>query len=178
MATAMAGYSGKVRTNPKDAPTTSISRFAKRTGPFTRVPYNETEKLRKPGSQSGMMATPTPIRAQMIGRLQHRNVALRSVSAACKLVAKGEATKTPVWNEFHCQVISAVSEAFNNIVLHGYEGRDDGVIEMEIHTRPDHISVELRDYGSSFDPRAAKEPELDSLPESGLGIFIIKSFMN
>jgi serine/threonine-protein kinase RsbW len=126
-----------------------------------------------------MMATATPIRAQMLGRLQHRNVALRSVSAACKLVAKGEkGTKTPVWNEFHLQVISAVSEAFNNIVLHGYEGRDDGVIEMEIHTRPDHISVELRDYGSSFDPMTAKEPELDSLPESGLGIFIIKSFMN
>jgi serine/threonine-protein kinase RsbW len=126
-----------------------------------------------------MMATAPPIRTQMLGRLQHRNVALRSVSAACKLVAKGEkVTKTPVWNEFHCQVISAVSEAFNNIVLHGYEGRDDGVIEMEIHTRPDHISVELRDYGSSFDPRMAKDPALDSLPESGLGIFIIKSFMN
>jgi serine/threonine-protein kinase RsbW len=76
------------------------------------------------------------------------------------------------------QVVSAVGEAFNNIVLHGYEGRDDGVIELEIRTRRDRISVELRDYGTSFDPTSVPEPDFESLPESGFGLFIIRAFMN
>ncbi len=37
--------------------------------------------------------------------------------------------------------------------------------------------VELRDYGESFDLDAVATPDLDQLPESGLGIFIIKAFM-
>ena len=110
----------------------------------------------------------------MLGRLQHRGVALRSVSAACKLVATR--ADDPAGKEFRSKVVSAVSEAFNNIVLHGYAGRDDGVIEMKIRTGPDRISVELRDWGESFDPSAIPLPDLESLPESGLGIYIIRSF--
>jgi anti-sigma regulatory factor (Ser/Thr protein kinase) len=50
------------------------------------------------------------------------------------------------------QVVTAVSEAFNNIVLHAYAGREDGIIEMKIRTRKNYISIELRDFGDSFDP--------------------------
>jgi serine/threonine-protein kinase RsbW len=111
----------------------------------------------------------------MIGVLNHRDVALRAVSAACKLVTRKPQGRA--WNEFRMQVVSAVGEAFNNIVLHGYEGRADGIIEMEIRTRPERISIEMRDYGSSFDPTTVLPPDFDSLPESGLGLFIIRSFM-
>jgi serine/threonine-protein kinase RsbW len=76
------------------------------------------------------------------------------------------------------QVVSAVGEAFNNIVLHGYAGRDDGVIEMEIRTRRDRISVELRDYGTSFDLTSVPEPDFESMPESGWGLYIMKAYMN
>ena len=76
-------------------------------------------------------------------------MALRAVSAACKLVARRP--YRPELNEFRMHVVSAVGEAFNNIVLHGYAGRNDGVIEMEIRTDPDRITIELRDYGQSFD---------------------------
>jgi serine/threonine-protein kinase RsbW len=123
-----------------------------------------------------MIPVPALIRMQMLGILPHRDVALRAVSAACKLITP--APEGPVWNEFRMHVVSAVGEAFNNIVLHGYAGRDDGVIEIEIRTRRDRIAVEMRDYGASFDPTAVPTPDFDSLPESGLGIFIIKAFMN
>jgi serine/threonine-protein kinase RsbW len=113
---------------------------------------------------------------QMLGLLEHRDVALRAVSAACKLVTRRP--QKPDLNEFRMHVVSAVGEAFNNIVLHGYAGRDDGVIEMDIQTDPDQITVELRDYGESFDLDAVATPDLDLLPESGLGIFIIKAFMS
>ncbi len=112
----------------------------------------------------------------MLDRLGHRRDTLRSVSAACKLVS--ERVKSPEWKEFRLQVVSAVAEAVNNIVRHGYGGDEDGVIEVEIRTSRDHIDVELRDWGASFDPDAIAPPDLDSLPESGLGVYIIRAFMN
>lgn len=75
------------------------------------------------------------------------------------------------------QVVTAVGEAFNNIVLHSYAGRDDGVVEMDIKTQPDQICIEFRDWGDSFDPDSVPLPDLENLPESGLGIFIIKTLM-
>ena len=112
----------------------------------------------------------------MTGTLDHRDVTLRAVSAACKLVTRRP--QGPTWNEFRMQVVSAVGEAFNNIVLHGYEGRGDGEIEIEIRATLDRITIAMRDYGSSFDPTTVPPPDFDALPESGWGLFIIKAFMD
>jgi serine/threonine-protein kinase RsbW len=162
---------------PKDEPTTSINLLAKRTDRSTNVSYNEKENMTQPPrGGGGMTGVPALIRIQMLGILDHRDVALRAVSAACKLVTRKP--QGQVWNDFRMQVVSAVGEAFNNIVMHGYEGRGDGVIEMEIRTRPERISIEMRDYGSSFDPSTVPPPDFDSLPESGLGLFIMKAFMS
>jgi serine/threonine-protein kinase RsbW len=156
-----------------------MNRLARRTDRRTAIPYNETQKLRSRGSQSGMMPGSVPIKLSMLGRVQHRDIVLRAVSAACKLVKPhpGEASLDTDWNDFRMQVVTAVSEAFNNIVLHAYAGREDGIIEMNIRTRRNHISVELRDFGDSFDPEKVPAPDLDGLPESGLGMFIIKELM-
>jgi anti-sigma regulatory factor (Ser/Thr protein kinase) len=93
------------------------------------------------------------------------------------------------------QVVSAVGEAFNNIVLHGYPARQAreqpnreprtreqvreaiGSIDLRIQTRRGYIRIELRDWGSGFDPRRVPPPAFDTLPESGLGLFIMQSFM-
>ena len=115
------------------------------------------------------------IRLTVLGVLDHRDVVLRTVSAACKLVTPHPSG--PGWNDFQQQVVSAVSEAFNNLVLHGYEGRNDGRVEVLIQTEPGKIKIELRDWGRGFDPKAVPMPELDALPESGLGLFIMRSFM-
>jgi serine/threonine-protein kinase RsbW len=126
-----------------------------------------------------MMSRSVPIKLSMLGRVQHRDIVLRAVAAACKLVRQepGQAANAD-WNDFRMQVVTAVSEAFNNIVLHAYAGRDDGIIEMNIRTGRDHISIEMRDFGDSFDPSQVPEPDLDCLPESGLGMFIIKELMD
>jgi anti-sigma regulatory factor (Ser/Thr protein kinase) len=119
------------------------------------------------------------IRLQLLGILEHRNVALRAVSMACKLVTPGPQGRA--WNNFQMQVVSAVGEAFNNIVLHGYADRrapeQPNSIDLRIQTRRGHIRIELRDWGSDFDPTAVPPPAFDTLPESGLGLFIVQSFM-
>jgi serine/threonine-protein kinase RsbW len=112
----------------------------------------------------------------MTGTLDHRDVTLRAVSAACKLVTRNP--QGPSWNEFRMHVVSAVGEAFNNIVLHGYQGRGDGEIEIEISATGERITIAMRDYGLSFDPTKVPLPDLDALPESGWGLFIIRSFMD
>jgi serine/threonine-protein kinase RsbW len=116
------------------------------------------------------------IRLRLLGILDYRDVALRAVSAACKLVAP--VPHEGAWQDFHAQVVSAVGEAFNNVVMHGYAGRSDGHIELRISTKGGGIRIELRDWGSSFDPSLVPVPDLDDLPESGLGFYIMKSFMD
>ena len=111
----------------------------------------------------------------VLGTLEHRDVVLRAVSAACKLVTVPPQTGS--WQDFQVQVVSAVSEAFNNLVLHGYQGRRDGRIDLSIRPGVGRIDIEVRDWGKGFDPKRVPAPELDALPESGLGLFIMQSFM-
>jgi serine/threonine-protein kinase RsbW len=138
------------------------------------------------------------IRLEVQGILDHRDVALRTVSAACRLpfrasheagrevppgkvdLAGGarQAETENRYQEFRSHVVSAVGEAFNNIAIHGYKDRAPGVIEIEVDVSAEQLSIELRDYGSSYDPSFAQPPDLEALPESGLGVFIMKSFMD
>jgi len=161
---------------PKSEPTTSTNLLATRTERTTPVRYTETSTFRYPTVDgSPLDEAPALIRLQLLGILEHRDVALRAVSTACKLVTPRPLG--PAWNEFQMQVVSAVGEAFNNIVLHGYEGRKEGSIDLRIQTHRGHIRIELRDWGSGFDPTEVPAPAFDTLPESGLGLFIMQSFM-
>ena len=116
------------------------------------------------------------IRLEVQGTLEHRDVALRTVSAACRLPFRG--AREDRFQEFRSHVVSAVGEAFNNIAIHGYRGQTPGTVEIEVAATAEQLSVELRDYGTSYDPDAAPAPDLEALPESGLGVFIMKSFMD
>jgi len=115
------------------------------------------------------------IRLDLLSVLEHRDVALRAVAVACKQVTPKP--EGPLFTDFRIQVVSAVGEAFNNIVLHGYAGRRDGMIKLRIRPRTDEIKIEIRDWGRSFDPKEVPIPDLEDLPESGLGLYIIHSFM-
>jgi serine/threonine-protein kinase RsbW len=116
------------------------------------------------------------IRLEVQGILEHRDVALRTVSAACRLPFRD--AKDDGFQEFRSHVVSAVGEAFNNIAIHGYRGRAPGLVHIELAASTDGLSIELTDYGTSFDPRTLPPPDLEALPESGLGVFIIRSFMD
>ena len=84
--------------------------------------------------------------------------------------------------EFDAQVVSAIGEAFNNIAIHGYGAGSIGDVQIEIGPIPDGIELCMMDHGVTFDlslaepTRPSSEP--DQLPESGMGLFIIRSFMD
>ena len=125
------------------------------------------------------------IRLRVPGSLRYRDLAIRVVAAACKLVGRddppdedgdedrGEA-RDP---DFDAAVVSAFGEAFNNVAIHSYRG-SKGDLEVEIEIEGDRITIRLIDFGLTFDPMKVPEPDLDSLPESGMGIYIMRSFMD
>jgi anti-sigma regulatory factor (Ser/Thr protein kinase) len=179
---------------PRSEPATSISLFTTRTDRTTQLGYTEagytetstlrhgTEITQDDRAPAGDATAFIPL--QLLGILEHRDVALRAVSTACKLVTPRPQGRA--WNNFQMQVVSAVGEAFNNIVLHGYADRQareqrlrrrTSSIDLRIQARRGHIKVELRDWGSGFDPTRVPPPAFDALPESGLGLFIMQSFM-
>lgn len=116
------------------------------------------------------------ISLQVPALLTYRDVAMRVVSAACKIFAADSKRLEP--KDFQDQLVSAVGEAFNNTVLHAYRGRSDGRVTIEVEPKGETIEVRIIDTGTSFDLAAVPVPELDELPESGMGLFIIRSFMD
>lgn len=118
------------------------------------------------------------IHLTVVGQLSARDAALRVVSEACRLVLARTRRATDQRGLLH-SVISAVGEAFNNIALHAYRDEAPGPVEIDVALdRRGRLSVELRDYGRSFDPRKTVPPDLDALPESGMGLFIMKGLMD
>lgn len=135
------------------------------------------------------------------GGLEYRDVAVRVVGAACKLFGPprperptADAPPTPddrsrgeLADELVMQVVSAFSEAFNNLAIHGYKSVPPGRIDISIYpsTSVDPatgqpvgaVIVEITDTGHPFDPAEHLDVP-DELPERGMGLFIIRSFVD
>jgi serine/threonine-protein kinase RsbW len=118
------------------------------------------------------------ISLEVPGILECRDMMLRTVSAACKLTVPRSSSRRSSFDELTNHVVSAVGEAYNNIVLHGYSGGERGSIHMRIEAYTERIVIVIKDAGCGFDPAWAPPPDLDSLPESGMGVFIMRSFVD
>jgi serine/threonine-protein kinase RsbW len=123
------------------------------------------------------------IRLSVPGTLRYRDVVLRVVSAACRAVRalamhKQEASRDP--HEFDDKVVSAVSEAFNNVAIHAYRDLEPGAVELEIEVSAEGITLRLSDVGRAFEPRVEVErtPAMSTLPESHMGLYIMRSCMD
>jgi serine/threonine-protein kinase RsbW len=115
------------------------------------------------------------IQLRVPGTLAYRHIALRAVSEACKMAQNDQGDP---WGELEAQTVSAVGEAFNNIAIHSYEGMAPGFVEIAIEWTNDALVIQITDTGHSFDPSAIEPPDLDQLPECGMGLFIMSSFMD
>jgi anti-sigma regulatory factor (Ser/Thr protein kinase) len=133
-----------------------------------------------------------PIRLSVPGTLRYRPIAVRAVAEAARLVS-GSTPRDPknptldplnldVRHPFDTAVVSAFMEIFNNIVIHAYQRRGGGTIEIEIGLSSDAIVIEVRDDGRPFDldnvAQLPDELDEDSLPEGGMGIHIAKTMLD
>lgn len=77
---------------------------------------------------------------------------------------------------------TAVSEAFTNCVVHGYEGKSGNYVFLEICVDDEKLSIIVTDSGKGIeDIEKALEPFYTTKPEqerSGMGFTLIKMFMD
>ena len=71
-----------------------------------------------------------------------------------------------------------VAEACTNVIRHAYPPGETGALELEIDISDTAISIEVGDYGKSFDPSSLPEPDPENPKTGGYGVFIIKNSMD
>ncbi|MDB5212881.1 MAG: hypothetical protein JWO86_808 [Myxococcaceae bacterium] len=101
----------------------------------------------------------------------YRPVAIDLVSALIRHVANAD-------GNFRNEMVTAFGEAFNNIVIHGYRGRTDGMLDIEAEMAPDEMVLRLIDTGREVDFSDVEPPDLASMPESGMGVFMIHALVD
>jgi serine/threonine-protein kinase RsbW len=72
----------------------------------------------------------------------------------------------------------AFAEIYNNPRQHAHGRREGDTIEIAIHVGAGTLTIEIRDNGSTFDPSTVPEPDLDSLPEGGMGLHIARAMLD
>jgi serine/threonine-protein kinase RsbW len=120
------------------------------------------------------------IRLSVPGTLLFRDVVLRVAASSCRLMRSIAADKQEPSRDdqdFDDKVVSAVGEAFNNVAIHAYRGRAAATVELEFEIRKAGITIRFLDTGAGFEPSEEETP-LVSLPESRMGLYIMRSFMD
>lgn len=125
------------------------------------------------------------VRLSIPARLSFRDLALSTVLGTIEAERSGDEVIP------RDEIVSALSEAFNNIVLHAYRGVHGASVELHVDARPGEVEIRLLDRGRGFDPESVSgytpadldeedDPPYDlaALPEGGMGLFIIRSFMD
>ena len=75
-------------------------------------------------------------------------------------------------------IVLAVSEACQNVILHAYAGHETGDIVLRILRRKDGIVLRVTDFAPSIDTAAVKPRHLDDLRPGGLGTHFIRELMD
>ena len=78
-------------------------------------------------------------------------------------------------------VALAVDEALANIIRHGYEKREDELIELSVwvlNTPKPGIKIMIEDEAPQVDPEAIQGRDLDNVQPGGLGVHIMREVMD
>ena len=75
-------------------------------------------------------------------------------------------------------VVLAVDEACQNVIVHGYKGRDDGDIVLTLMCLDEAFLVELRDRAPPIDPTKIKHRALHDLRPGKLGSYFMNAIMD
>ena len=80
---------------------------------------------------------------------------------------------------FACEL--ATDEAASNAFEHAYAG-GNGEVLVTVAREGDEVVISVRNWGAPFDPGQVPAPDLDApleeRKEGGLGLFLIRRFMN
>ncbi len=119
---------------------------------------------------------PLRFTASVPGELRFRDLVGSMVRAVCLRVERDAGCAGLEW-----RLMSAYNEAFNNIVEHAY-AVVPGEVEVVLLVDDNKVVLRMVDQGDGFNFHDAGAsdtvPELDSLSEGGMGLFIIRNAMS
>ena len=107
------------------------------------------------------------------GEIGFRGLVSRTLAAVCTMACPIH----PAGEVFRYELVSAVGEAFNNAVFHAY-ALTHGDVCLTVSFDSVRIVVELVETGMTFDREAIPELAGDEPQESGMGLFIIRKFVD
>jgi anti-sigma regulatory factor (Ser/Thr protein kinase) len=113
-----------------------------------------------------MMPLPTRVTIRLHATLEYRPIAIDLVAALIGHVPLTDAV-------FHNEMLTAFSEAFNNVATRGYRDRSDGMLDVEAEIGAGVLILRLTDEGLPLDFDTIPAPDLDSMPESGTSMFLL-----
>ncbi len=75
-----------------------------------------------------------------------------------------------------------LEELLTNTISYGYSDKSVQLIEIRLEVRGDQLIISTVDDGLAFDPRTAKEPNIESSLKDraigGLGVHLVKNLMD
>ncbi len=93
-----------------------------------------------------------------------------------------------LWEEWHLParlmypINLVVEEAFTNIVFYAFNDEKTHRIGLECILENNTLTITTKDEGKAFDPTTTSDPDtslpVEDRPIGGLGIYLIKQFMN
>jgi anti-sigma regulatory factor (Ser/Thr protein kinase) len=72
-------------------------------------------------------------------------------------------------------LLLAVGELCANSIQHAYDGRGGQPINVSVRSSDESLVIEVEDFGKPFDPGQYESPDLAATPESGYGIFLVRT---
>ena len=118
----------------------------------------------------------------MVSKSISINSEFKNVSSVCFIV-KTFCVENSVSEEKTKEIELSLAEALNNIIKHSYKGDKNNKIDITMNCNDEKFTIELTDYGESrknlnkpvleFDPS-----DIGSLPEGGMGLYIINQLMD
>jgi len=96
-------------------------------------------------------------------------------AAIVRLQAEAIARRVDFSEEEVYDIITAVGEVCDNSIEHSHSEQG---IDVEYSIRENEFRVEVRDYGTGFDPTGKGDLPPDMFSEDGRGIFLMKNLMD
>ena len=110
------------------------------------------------------------------------NSEYKNVSSVCFIV-KTFCEDNNVSEAYIREIELSIAEALNNIIKQAYKGDESKVIEVNVEVDESKVEIILTDFGGPREnldkPKLEFDPnDIDSLPEGGMGLFIIEQLMD
>jgi serine/threonine-protein kinase RsbW len=95
-----------------------------------------------------------------------------------RLALAGLGRRLPVDADTLADLKLAVTEACGNAVRHAYADGEGGPVAVALVVRADRLEIIVEDQGGGMDRPPSDEWQIDGLPESGMGMAIIRAVVD